>query len=128
MKNHTRHRRKPVALVAAMVAVLAVAGLTGCGSDGRTKTPGSSGQSLAITVKGDAVTPTNKRIEVKLDQPLTITVRSDRSGELHVHSSPEQHIEFEAGTTTHKITLKVPGVVELEEHKSDTLVAQLEVR
>lgn len=126
MKNHRRHRRKPVALVAAMVAVLAV--LTGCGSDGRTKTPGSSGQSLAITVKGDAVTPTNKRIEVKLDQPLTITVRSDRSGELHVHSSPEQHIEFWAGTTTHKITLQVPGVVELEEHKSDTLVAQLEVR
>ena len=45
-----------------------------------------------------------------------------------MHSSPERHIEFETGTTTHKITLKVPGVVELEVHKSDTLVAQLEVR
>lgn len=127
MNNHNPHPRQPVTLVAALMAVLAALSLAGCGSASKTAS-GSSGQSLAITVKGDAVTPTNKRIEVKLDQPLTITIRSDRSGELHVHSSPEQHIEFEAGTTTHKITLKVPGVVELEEHNSDTLVAQLEVR
>jgi hypothetical protein len=128
MKNHTLlPRPRPALLVGVVLAVVAALGLTGCGSDAKTPTTSSS-QKLAITIKGDTITPTNKRIPVKVDQPLTITISSDRSGELHLHSSPEQHIEFASGTTVKKITLKVPGVVELEEHKSDTLIAQLEAR
>lgn len=125
--HHLLSRPRPALLAGVVLALVAVLGLTGCGSE--TKKPASSSsQKLAITIKGDTITPTNKRIAVKVNEPLTITITSDRSGELHLHSSPEQHIEFDSGTTTKKITLKVPGVVELEEHKSDTLIAQLEAR
>ncbi|MEP6815575.1 MAG: hypothetical protein ABI873_08510 [Marmoricola sp.] len=123
-------RPKPALPVAVLLAVVAAVSLTSCGSDsGKTSgSAASSGQKLAITIKGDAVTPKNTRVQVKLNKPLIITITSDRRGELHVHSSPEQHLEFGSGTTTKNITPKVPGVVELEEHKSNTLIAQLEVR
>ena len=108
-------------------------GVTGCGSDTSstsTKDPSkdASAQTLDVTIKGDAITPTNKRVEVSMGKPLTITIDSDRSGELHVHSSPEEEIAFDKGTTTKKVTFKTPGVIEVEEHVSDTLIAQLEVR
>ena len=108
-------------------------GVTGCGSDSSgtsSKDPSTdaSAQKLDVSIKGDTITPTNKRIPVNKDEPLTVTITSDRSGELHVHSSPEEEIPFDKGTTTKKLTFKTPGVIEVEEHISDTLVAQLEVR
>ena len=108
-------------------------GVTGCGNDSSgtsSKDPSTdaSAQKLVVAIKGDSVTPTNKRIPVSKDEPLTITITSDRSGELHVHSSPEEEIPFDKGTTTRKLTFKTPGVIEVEEHISDTLIAQLEVR
>jgi len=108
-------------------------GVTGCGSDSSgtsSKDPSTdaSAQKLDVSIKGDTITPTNKRIPVNKDEPLTVTITSDRSGELHVHSSPEEEIPFDKGTTTKKLTFKTPGVIEVEEHISDTLIAQLEVR
>lgn len=108
-------------------------GVTGCGSDtggtsSKDPSKDASAQKLDVSIKGDTITPTNKRIPVNKDEPLTVTITSDRSGELHVHSSPEEEIPFDEGTTTKKLTFKTPGVVEVEEHISDTLVAQLEVR
>jgi hypothetical protein len=108
-------------------------GVTGCGSDtsgtsSKEPSTDASSQKLDVSIKGDTITPTNKRIPVSKDEPLTITITSDRSGELHVHSSPEEEIPFDKGTTTKKLTFKTPGVIEVEEHISDTLIAQLEVR
>jgi hypothetical protein len=108
-------------------------GVTGCGSDtsgtsSKDPSTDASAQKLDVSIKGDTITPTNKRIPVSKDKPLTITITSDRSGELHVHSSPEEEIPFDKGTTTKKLTFKTPGVIEVEEHISDTLIAQLEVR
>ena len=108
-------------------------GVTGCGSDtsgtsSKDPSTDASAQKLDVSIKGDTITPTNKRIPVNKDEPLTVTITSDRSGELHVHSSPEEEIPFDKGTTTKKLTFKTPGVIEVEEHISDTLIAQLEVR
>jgi hypothetical protein len=108
-------------------------GVTGCGSDtsgtsSKDPSTDASAQKLDVSIKGDTITPTNKRIPVKKDEPLTVTITSDRSGELHVHSSPEEEIPFDKGTTTKKLTFKTPGVIEVEEHISDALIAQLEVR
>jgi hypothetical protein len=108
-------------------------GVTGCGSDtsgtsSKDPSTDASAQKLDVSIKGDTITPTNKRNPVSKDKPLTITITSDRSGELHVHSSPEEEIPFDKGTTTKKLTFKTPGVIEVEEHISDTLIAQLEVR
>ena len=118
-------------LAAGALALVTSVGLAGCGSDStgaEDTSKDASAQTLDVTIKGDAITPTNKRIEVSMDKPLTITIDSDRSGELHVHSSPEEEIAFDKGTTTKKVTFKTPGVIEVEEHISDTLIAQLEVR
>jgi hypothetical protein len=123
--------RTTSALAALTLTVVTSLGVAGCGSDsGDSGTTGtsSSTQKLDVSIKGDAITPTNKRIKVAEGKPLTITITSDRSGELHVHSSPEHEIAFDKGTTTKKLTFKTPGVIEVEEHVSDTLIAQLEVR
>jgi|GEM_PF-1376182 hypothetical protein len=129
--------------VAAGILTLATSlGVAGCGSDtssasdtSSTKSTSSkapsadaSAQKLDVAIKGETITPTNKRIEVNKGKPLTITISSDRPGELHVHSSPEEEIPFDKGTTTKQVTFANPGVVEVEEHVSDTLIAQLEVR
>ncbi len=123
-------------VAAGILTLVTSLGVTGCGSDtsdtsgtsSKDPSTDASAQKLDVVIKGKSITPTNKRIEVSKGKPLTITINSDRSGELHVHSSPEEEIPFDKGTTTKKITFSTPGVVEVEEHVSDTLIAQLEVR
>ncbi len=87
-----------------------------------------SGPSLAITVDGDTISPTNKSLEVSAGDTLTLVVTSDRAGELHVHASPEQELEFGAGTVELPVTLDQPGQVDIEEHESETLVARVLVK
>lgn len=125
----------------ALSLVLAV-GLSACGADdaepsGGTQTSDSSsstatddGDSAAVTVtrEGDSFTPNGERVELGVDQPLVLTITADEAGELHVHSTPEQEIAYDAGTTEHEITIDRPGVVEVESHEPDVIVLQLEVR
>ena len=54
-------------------------------------------------------------------------MKADEPGELHVHSSPEQELEYGAGTTTLKLTLDQPGVVDVESHDPKAVIVQLEV-
>jgi hypothetical protein len=120
-------------VAAGILTLVTSLGVAGCGSDtsgtsSKDPSTDASAQKLDVAIKGKSITPTNKRIEVSKGKPLTITINSDRSGELHVHSSPEEEIAFDKGTTTKKLTFSTPGVVEVEEHVSDTLIAQLEVR
>ena len=82
---------------------------------------------MAITIEGDKVTPGGERLEVARDEVVTLEITSDRAGELHVHSKPEQYVEFEAGTSTHELVISAPGVVDVEEHESGHVVVQLEV-
>ena len=122
-------------LAAGVLTLVTSLGVAGCGSDSSGGTSGndpskdaSSTQTLDVSINGKTITPTNKRVELSKGKPLTITITSDRPGELHVHSSPEEEIEFDKGKTTKELTFKTPGVIEVEEHVSDTLIAQLEVR
>ena len=87
-----------------------------------------TGPTLEMTVSGDEVSPMGRTVELAAGDPLTIRITSDRPGELHVHSSPEQYVEFGAGTTTRKLTVPQPGQVDVEEHESGALVARLLVR
>ena len=45
-----------------------------------------------------------------------------------MHSSPEQEIEYAAGTTDKTLTIDQPGVVDVESHHLEKLIVQLEVR
>lgn len=87
-----------------------------------------SGPTLAIKIEGDKVSPNAQRITVEAGDPVTITFTTDRPGELHVHSKPEQYVEFAKGSTKAQLVIDTPGLVEVEEHDSSAVVAQIEVR
>lgn len=83
---------------------------------------------VTISIEGDRITPAGDRVEVARDEVVTLELTSDRAGELHVHSKPEQFVEFDAGTSMHKLVISAPGVVDVEEHESGHVVVQLEVK
>jgi hypothetical protein len=83
---------------------------------------------VAISIKGGTITPGGDRIEVGRDEVVTLEITSDRAGELHVHSKPEQYVEFEAGSSTHELVISAPGVVDVEDHDTGHVVIQLEVQ
>ena len=127
--------RTSSALCVPAVLLVGLLGLSGCGSDGgssdsttRTTTDSSGNAALDITFAGDTVDPAGTQVKVEAGKPLTLHIVADRPGEIHVHSSPEQELEYDAGTTDKTITLDQPGVVEMESHTLDKLIAQLEVR
>jgi hypothetical protein len=86
------------------------------------------GPVLEVTIDGEDVSPNSPRIELARGEPLVIEFRSDRAGELHVHSKPEQFVEFPAGSSTQELVIETPGLVEVEEHESGAVVAQLAVQ
>lgn len=88
----------------------------------------TSGTTINITFKGDSVEPNGVERKVKAGKPFTLHIVADKPGELHIHSSPEQELEYPAGTTDARLTIDQPGIVEVESHDLDTLVVQLEVR
>ncbi len=105
--------------------LLAVVVLAGC-ADGP---PDQAGEpDLTITIDADQVAPVAKPLEASAGEPIRIRIRSDRSGELHVHAAPEQTVEFEAGTTTEDVVVDTPGRVHIEEHASGVMVAEVSVR
>ena len=94
----------------------------GDGKDLPTKT-------IDVTFEGDAVTPNGDRVEVQVDQPIELVVKADAEGEIHVHSDPEQELEYGAGTTTlPAFTIDKPGIVEVESHGLEKTIVQLEVK
>jgi hypothetical protein len=105
-----------------LAAVLtAVLGLAGC-SDGTSGKASSDATTVEVTIKGDSVEPVGKKVDIGVGGTITVKVDSDRAGELHVHSTPEQTFDFEAGTSSYDVTLDKPGTVDIEEHVSETVL------
>ena len=90
--------------------------------------PAPAGPVLSVTVDGQDIGPNAEEIDLTTGEQLTIDIRSDRAGELHVHSTPEQFIEFGAGTTSKRLVIETPGSVEVEEHDTSAVVALITVR
>jgi hypothetical protein len=90
--------------------------------------PSGSAQRIAVAFDGDSVSPSGKRVEVAAGEPVELVVTADAPGEIHVHSSPEQELEYDAGTTTLELTIDQPGVVDVESHDLEKTIVQLEVR
>ncbi|MFM6851656.1 MAG: hypothetical protein ACKOVB_21395 [Terrabacter sp.] len=126
-----------LARLAPLVLVLA-AGLTACGGNdadppgtgSSSPSTSSDGDSVSVDVtrEGDTFTPNGERVDLEVGQTLVLTITADVAGEMHVHSTPEQEVSYDAGTSEHEITIDRPGVVEVESHDPDTVVLQLEVR
>lgn len=111
---------------AALVAVAALA-LTGCGKESDT-TSDKPQETIKISITADSVSPMGERVEIPAGKPVPIEITADREGSLHVHSTPEQELDFKDGTTEHELTIDRPGIVEVEMHDPDIVVLQLEVR
>jgi hypothetical protein len=81
-----------------------------------------------VTIAGNDVTPVAQSVELAVGETLLLEVNSDRAGELHVHSSPEQFADFEAGASELDFTFDKPGSVDIEEHDSGALVVRVLVQ
>lgn len=89
--------------------------------------PEETGTSLDITIEGNAITPSGERIKVSRGETITFNVTSDRAGELHVHSTPDQTLSFGVGETTIELSIDLPGIVAIEEHEAHITIVSLEV-
>jgi hypothetical protein len=83
---------------------------------------------VEVGITGDRVTPNAVVVDLSVGDPLRFEFETDRAGQLHVHSKPEQFVDFGAGRTVKEITIKTPGSVEVEEHDTSAVVAIIEVR
>ncbi len=117
--------RRVALLATVFVTLLAI---TGCGSDDKPTEGSGSGDAVRIQLDfKDGKAPSVERVPVKRGQKVELVITADEPGELHVHSEPEQELEYAAGTTTETITIDNPGVIDVERHDIDALVLQLEV-
>jgi hypothetical protein len=106
---------------------LAVALLAGCGED--EPDPGTSApDAIEITFSDGSVSPQGERVEVEAGEEIELVVKADEPGGLHIHTQPEQELEYGAGTTNLTLTIDEPGVVDVEAHELEIVVVQLEVR
>ena len=82
---------------------------------------------VEVSINGDQITPNGERVEVGVGELLRLSVVSDRAGELHVHSNPEQTLSYGEGTSTLRLKVNNPGVIDMEDHESGTVIVQLVV-
>lgn len=87
-----------------------------------------TGTTFAVTVKGKKVGPNAQELTVAPGEKITITFDTDRGGQLHVHSKPDQYVDFPAGTSAKELVIKTPGKIEIEEHDSEAVVAVVTVK
>jgi hypothetical protein len=113
---------------------LAAAGLTladltlaGCASDDASASTGSDPVTVTITFQDGTVTPAGDEVEVDAGQEIELRISADEAGEIHVHSSPEQELAYEAGDSTKTIRIDNPGTVDVESHDLDQVIVQLHV-
>ena len=130
--------RRTLASLAIMLCALTLA--TACGGDegngggggsasDSATTPGGEPKVIPVTIQGDKVTPNGERIDVDAGQDVELDITADAPGEIHVHSTPEQELEYDEGESTLTITgLKQPGTVDVEVHELEKIIVQLEVR
>ena len=125
--------------LAALVLVGACGTVAGCSggdaaSGGGPSAAGSSPSrtaepqvSVDITLENGTVDPSGARVDARVGEPVRLVIDADSAGELHVHSTPEQEIEFPAGRSVRRLTIDTPGIVDVEDHALDQVIVQLEV-
>ncbi|OZE21920.1 hypothetical protein CH262_20130 [Rhodococcus sp. 05-2255-1e] len=131
---------------AAIIGCAAVALVAGCGSSSDVTSPTAaepvpstdptasvSAQPdtlrMNLSINGGTVEPTNQRLDISVGQLISMSITSDITDELHVHSVPEHTFEIEPGKDqVFTFTVDVPGQVDIELHHSDRTVATLVVR
>ena len=124
-------------LMAIMAVLLGTIGLlAGCGSSDNgsgtgSDSTGSSAKPLVvdITFSGKNVTPNGDRVNVKVGQNVEFLVKADAAGQIHVHSTPEKQLNYNAGTTEIQVgSFSQPGLIQVESHALNKTIVQLQVQ
>lgn len=123
--------RRLVAILAALLGLAAL--LAGCGSSSSGSASGSTSASktkvIDITFNGSSVTPNGERVKVGVGQKVEFLVKADAAGQIHVHSSPEKMLDYNAGTTEIQVgSFDQPGLIEVESHALNKTIVQLQVQ
>ena len=92
------------------------------------KSENPAAATVKVTISGDNVSPIAESVKVGVGEILVLDMTSDRAGELHVHSTPEQQLTFEAGTSKVEVIVEQPGQVDIEEHESGALIVRMLVQ
>jgi hypothetical protein len=111
--------------VATLLAVLPA--LAGCSSGSSGSSHSGAGTTIHITIKDGKVTPNGDRVKASVGKPITLHIEAGSAGQIHVHSTPEQEIDFPKGASTKKLTIDKPGIVDVEDHALDQVIVQLQV-
>jgi heme/copper-type cytochrome/quinol oxidase subunit 2 len=144
MRRPGRHRL-PAAAVISLASALVVAGCaaasTGTGSSGTptgststgasagtASSPASDVQLITVTYAGGVISPPEGRVPVKLGSKVEIRVTSDVSEIVHNHFNNVEHDVAPGGTVVFDFTADRPGIYEVELHKSNKLLLELEVQ
>jgi hypothetical protein len=82
--------------------------------------------SLRVNIEGSDIQASAREVEVPAAAPICLNVESDRRGELHVHSTPDQTLTFRAGIATSCFTIDTPWLLaEVEDHESGQSVVNI---
>lgn len=96
-------------------------------SGGRAEPEPPAAQTQRVIVLGSGVLPNGKRVDIEPGETLRLEIESDRAGELHVHATPEQVVEFPEGRSTRDLVIERPGIVDVEEHDTGLVVMRVYV-
>ena len=124
-------------LALAVLPLASVLLLTGCGSSSSTGAPGGSGSSgassgqpqlITVAYAGGVISPPESKVPVTLGSKVQIKVTSDVAEIVHNHFNNQEQDVAAGGTVTFDFTADKPGVYEVELHKSDKLLLELQVQ
>ena len=124
-------------LALAVLPLASVLLLTGCGSSSSTGAPGGSGSSgassgqpqlITVAYAGGVISPPESKVPVTLGSKVQIKVTSDVAEIVHNHFNNQEQDVAAGGTVTFDFTADKPGVYDVELHKSDKLLLELQVQ
>lgn len=120
--------RRLVATVSVLLLSLVALGACGNGSSSGASGTDLPTKRIAITITGESVTPNGQQYDVAVGQRVELDVTADQPGEIHVHSSPEQEFQYDAGSSTLDLKpIQAPGVVTVESHTLEKTILKLKV-
>lgn len=125
--------RRSAAVIAAVLAVLTLGLTAACSSSSNNSstsqgTDTSNRKVIAITFAGGRVTPIAESVDVNVGQTVVLDITADVAGEIHVHSTPEQHVEYGVGHTQVPLNaITLPGTIEVESHSLEKTILILQV-
>jgi hypothetical protein len=128
-------RRTTATMTAGLAAILLT--LTAACSSTTTSSPTSAGATstsdshrkvIHITFEGGKVTPIAEQVDVNIGDQVVLDITADVAGEIHVHSTPEQHIDYPVGHSQEPLAaLEIPGQIEVESHALEKTILTLVV-